>query len=378
MSSAICESTSGSGIPQGEILKNELQELVSRWCDIPVLLEERIKKLDQGIITVEKFYEGERWLSAWLLEIEKLLVSLNVEEIQDEEAKLTKFDDTTVVAEGNSLEDNAALLNKTVKDMDAYKERVAAIEMDAHQIIENAEKSFSSEISYKLDELMKRWKMVEQRAKESYNKIETYIQKREKVLEMVDELTKWLRGLEEELPPKMPINSSAELFQLKAKFQDFKERVDGRTQEFRDVNETGNDLILSFCGKGESVQNMARKFTQLNAKWTEVTDQIYARSKFLKEASHQYGEFRALVAQEMDWLDKLERRLRKSPKSAADAEEISEELDDLENYMRNHPEARLARIQEIGRMLVEGEVTAQSVASDVDTLTNRWSTLSQQ
>lgn len=37
--------------------------------------------------------------------------------------------------------------------------------------------------------------------------------------------------------------------------------------------------------------------------------------------------FTALVAQEMDWLDKLERRLKKSPKSAADAEEISEELD---------------------------------------------------
>jgi len=37
--------------------------------------------------------------------------------------------------------------------------------------------------------------------------------------------------------------------------------------------------------------------------------------------------FSALVAQERDWLDKLEKRLRKSPKSAADAEEISEELD---------------------------------------------------
>lgn len=29
----------------------------------------------------------------------------------------------------------------------------------------------------------------------------------------------------------------------------------------------------------------------------------------------------------MDWLDKLQKRLRKSPKSAADAEEISDELD---------------------------------------------------
>jgi hypothetical protein len=34
----------------------------------------------------------------------------------------------------------------------------------------------------------------------------------------------------------------------------------------------------------------------------------------------------ALIAQENDFLDKLEKRLRKSPKSAADVEEISEEL----------------------------------------------------
>jgi hypothetical protein len=35
----------------------------------------------------------------------------------------------------------------------------------------------------------------------------------------------------------------------------------------------------------------------------------------------------------MDWLDKLEKRLRKSSKSAADAEEISEELDVSLNFL---------------------------------------------
>lgn len=34
-----------------------------------------------------------------------------------------------------------------------------------------------------------------------------------------------------------------------------------------------------------------------------------------------------LIAQETDWMDKLEKQLRRSPKMAADAEEISEELD---------------------------------------------------
>jgi hypothetical protein len=46
--------------------------------------------------------------------------------------------------------------------------------------------------------------------------------------------------------------------------------------------------------------------------------------------------------------------------------------------MRNHQDARLARIQEIGHMLVEGEITSQSVSADVDALCSRWRTLSQQ
>jgi len=44
--------------------------------------------------------------------------------------------------------------------------------------------------------------------------------------------------------------------------------------------------------EGNSVQDVARKFTHLNAKWSDVTDRIYDKFKILKEASHEYGEFR--------------------------------------------------------------------------------------
>lgn len=75
------------------------------------------------------------------------------------------------------------------------------------------------------------------------------------------------------------------------------------------------------------MQELGRRFTLLNARWCEVTDRIFERYKHFQNASHEYGEFRALVAQESDWLDKLEKRLKKSSKNAADAEDISEELD---------------------------------------------------
>lgn len=53
-------------------------------------------------------------------------------------------------------------------------------------------------------------------------------------------------------------------------------------------------------------------------------------------------------------------------------------LKDLENYIRNHPEARLAKIQEIGRHLVDDRIMPQIVQSDVEAITSRWSHMSQQ
>lgn len=109
-----------------------------------------------------------------------------------------------------------------------------------------------------------------------------------------------------------------------------------------------------------------------------MTDRIYERYKHFQNASHEYGEFRALVAQESDWLDKLEKRLRKSSKNAADAEDISEELDDLENYIRNHPDSRFEKLQDIGKQLIDNDIMTQSIKSDVEGLINRWQSLNKQ
>lgn len=53
-------------------------------------------------------------------------------------------------------------------------------------------------------------------------------------------------------------------------------------------------------------------------------------------------------------------------------------LKDLENYIRNHPEARLAKIQDVGRHFVDDGIMSQTVKSDVEAITSRWSHLSQQ
>ncbi len=82
------------------------------------------------------------------------------------------------------------------------------------------------------------------------------------------------------------------------------------------------NLVLSH--QADDVKDRLDKLTQ---RWNEVCGGILERHRALKAASHHYGEFKVLTAQECDWQDKLEKKLLRSTTLAADAEEISEELD---------------------------------------------------
>lgn len=91
----------------------------------------------------------------------------------------------------------------------------------------------------------------------------------------------------------------------------------------------------------------------------------------------EYGEFKTLVAQESDWLERLEKKLRKSANTAADAEEISEELNEIENFLDNHPEERLERIKDLALSLTEKNILISTWQSDAQKLYARWEDLSQ-
>nr|CAD7448133.1 unnamed protein product [Timema bartmani] len=356
----------GPSDAQIERLRNELQDLTARWSDIPVILEERQSKLAQDIKTLRQFSEEAASLESWMREVEVFLQAEQVIPVGDPDTLEAQLE------QSNALQD----------DVKTLQQNVVKLDVTAQKLLENAEPKFANELKTRLDTLTSEWKKVVQDSRSQNAKLKDALDKTKKVLEGVQEFTSWLCKMETEIPTSVDVTSSAELFQLKAKYQLIKDKVDHRTDQFRDLNEKGNDLLLST--EGSSVQELARKFTQLNAKWTEVTDTIYDKYKVLKEASHHFlrwfghGPEMALVAQEMDWLDKLEKKLRKSPKSAADAEEISEELDGLENYIRNHPESRLSKIQEIGRKLVDDVIMPTTIQTDVESITQRWSHLSQQ
>uniref|UniRef100_Q9VDW6-2 Isoform C of Dystrophin, isoforms A/C/F/G/H n=1 Tax=Drosophila melanogaster TaxID=7227 RepID=Q9VDW6-2 len=199
------------------------------------------------------------------------------------------------------------------------------------------------------------------------------------------ETDQWLTDLESNTPKSgiSDIVNSNELFQSKSRFQTLKETCERETTQFRDLNERGGELLLQMDelqdqDRESRYGSLAKQFTRINARWTEVTELVYAKTALLEHISTQLGEFKKFMVSETGYLDKLENKIRNTPENAADAEEIMEELDDLENVLRSHSEEWLDKIQEIGNELIDNEFMADSIRRDIDETVQRWTQLQQQ
>lgn len=155
-----------------------------------------------------------------------------------------------------------------------------------------------------------------------------------KICDKIDDTEKWLDDLEKNIPitANNQLENVNDLFQAKSKFQTLKESCEQMTVKFRELNESGNETLLQgddliHNKRDSNFSQLAKKLTKLSARWNEVTSQIYTRTADLEHVSAQYGELKTLLVSEAGYLDKLDKILRKSPENAADAEEISEELD---------------------------------------------------
>ncbi|KAF3428529.1 hypothetical protein E2986_11233 [Frieseomelitta varia] len=350
-----------SGDCQGQRLKDALQDLITKWSDIPIILEERQQNLLKDIQSLKVFNDELSGLENWLEKSSQYLEELSQDSVSNNI---------------ESMELKLKQIQSFCEDINQTKPQIEKLQISTNRLLENSEPKFANILNNKLEVVSHKWNAIVDGAKSLNDKYEDTLKKNDEIISGIEDFTKWLSTLEKEIPVETKITSSVELFQVRGRYQSLKEKIDKRVEEFRNLNEMGNDKLLS--SEGSSVQELGRRFTFLNARWTDVTDRIYERYRHLQNASHEYGEFRALVAQESDWLDKLDKRLKRSTERAADAEEISEELDDLENYIRNHPELRLEKIQEIGKQLIESNIMTHSIQADVESLTSRWESLNNQ
>jgi DNA repair exonuclease SbcCD ATPase subunit len=297
-----------------EIEIQHIQELGSKYDSIGFKIEDLIEnvKID---LKKEKFYKNLTNIKLSLADLRDWYKQHSntapKEELEKRLKEMREIDETISEAKVACADENAAEWAEWKRDFmqfdESWRDLKEAITTRAD------EKSKSSQKSEKLAEF-------EQRTKE--------------IILKIDETEKWLDELEKNTP--VTVNNELEnvndLFQVKSKFQVLKESCEQMTVKFRELNDAGNETLilgddLIHNKRDSNFSQLAKKLTKLNARWNEVTSQVYARTASLEHLSAQYGELKTLLVSEAGYLDKLDKILRKSPENAADAEEISEELD---------------------------------------------------
>ncbi|XP_055693448.1 dystrophin, isoforms A/C/F/G/H isoform X5 [Lutzomyia longipalpis] len=346
----------------------EASSLSAAWKKIPSAVNEKIIKQNTAIENHNHFQREMDNIQGQMEKIERLL-----------------REDVFILGEHK-------MLKKKSEEYEVHAIEIKKMEIDlisvknfSEIIVKSSQKPHAEHMVQQIHQLSERYTNLIDLFHGNSRKLNQTLSQTENIVTRVRDMEFWLNDLQMNTPKNenCEISNSNELFQIKLKFQSLKETCEQETVKFRELIEAGNEILIQVDDlvqqrTDSKVSYLAKKFTKLNARWNEVTSLVYTRTALLEHISSQLGDFKTLIVQEHGYLDKVEKLLRKSPESAADAEEISEELDDLENCIRNHSEERLEKIQEIGNELVDLQFMAQTITDDVRAVVDRWNLLQHQ
>ncbi|CAG9568434.1 unnamed protein product [Danaus chrysippus] len=337
-------------------MRSSVENLVLRFDDCKTILEQKIDKMEKGISLLGRLEDEQKAVDSWLEGVRRF-----IEEHRD-----------VPLGEIHMLEELLDRSNKFLEEKSEYAARVDDIEQMKRSVLEDCEEAVAKTL--KADTMRKRFDSLTEESLKMNEELRRALEKTERLFRRIDDLETWLGRLRDDMPrdDECGIEDSAQLYQMKMRFQTLKERCDDKTDEFRDLNEDGNEMLLN-----AGAPAVARRLTQLNARWTADTHAVYERYKVLAEAWLEAGELRAWLSAQAAWLDGLQRRLRPDTSRAAraDAEDISDELYDLENYIANRDEARVSRIEAVARQLADAHIMPQWIRNETDTLARRWDEL---
>ena len=334
--------------------EEEAAELVEKMKTVKMELKLREEELESLSSSYQQWREELQGLSLWMKEVE---VFLNAEEaaigdMMTLEAQVKESD--ALQDDVRTLQPNLELINETGSNLIKHCDDC-----------DDGPDSFHQELQDKLSVLNSDWDRTVSAATEQNEKLRLSLSKSTEVVGLVSDLNEFLDQLETELASTEsdPVTAAPQLSQRTFKLLQLREKTEEKSS------------ALDRLSRIDDVGVAAARVLALQDRWSSVTGPVHHNYGKMREATSDYGEFRTLVAQETDWLDRLEKKLRRSSKCAADAEEISEELDDLENCLNNHQADRLERLNLLASGLSSKDILISPVQTEAENLTKKWSHL---
>ena len=334
------------------VTEDEAATFVEKMKKIKVDLKTRETEIDELIQKINQWREDGRSLSLWMSEVKQFLKSEDVLEscepesleAQMREVEALQSDILTIQPNYEHVRDTGLLLISSCDDSD---------------------QDYVSELNTILSNIDTEWQEIQSDSAKHSERLREVLSKTQDTMKSIREINIVLDQIESDLASEpLLVTTPLELSQTTLKLLKMRERATNESGVLDQIN--GDDRFSS---------HLDSEISATQSRWRSVFAPLNKTYEKFKDASDFYGEFKTLIAHEKDWLDRLERKLQ-STRGAADAEEISEELDDLENWLYNHSDERLEKLQDIAVILNNDEdFRLQAVVSEVRSLQEKWVSL---
>ncbi|KAH9492320.1 hypothetical protein Btru_024696 [Bulinus truncatus] len=342
---------------RAKVFQDDLNELNFEWTSVSKTVEQRLAKLEKLITNSKEFQDQMDGLIKWMNEMDVFLHASDPAggDITALQAQLQ---------ESNGVEEDIKTLQTNVKNVNTMWKTFA----------NDSDPAFKAQVEKQVNDLNSRWEKVVDLASKQNQRLTETLGKSQTIYDRIEALNMWLSETKEGLTNKDYSVDNANDLQVKTKkFKSLKAEIDSKKTEVNEVSEEAKTM-LSEAPSG-SLQDLARLLMRLTALWDDVYNRIDLYNKLFQTADFKWNEMRKLLDIERDYLQSLEKRVRKSSATSSDAEDISEELNDVETFLANHSTENKRHIQELAGHLIDNSIMVDTVRKEQEEFLKKYEKL---
>ena len=354
-------------------LSKTVDQLNSKWKTVNDKIKNRIDLINKSLQTFNALEEE-------IISLDKWMDDVNVFLRED-----------IAIGDLETLEQQLEQCNKLQKDIKlTIQSSIDNVNKNASEITKN----FNFKNASKFKEINEKWEKLKNATIDKNNKLKIIIQNSNAIHEMLSQTENWIENAKKEMDSTLQVTGTE--FHSNISFlKSMLNEISAKQRENKSIKSKLDEMNLDQLNTG-SLEELKQRYSCAQQRLGEYEDLISKRITKVKKCQTICGELKRLLMNENDWLDKLAKKLKRSPQLAADAEEISECLDvsfnycvnffisflsflkDLENYIRNKPNERLDRILEINRELIANQMSSEFLDNEVKWVCDRWDQLSRE
>lgn len=343
-------------------MRNDMKQLRTRYQNLNETVVERQVRLDRMVNDLRRFHD----------EYVKTLNLLNRIEtnLQIEHHSSTPFG----ASYGKTLEEQLSNLKQVKYDLESLNSNVSRLNELAQKLLgtPNAHIKFCAKLRSDISDLNEKLNQLKSMQLKKQYSLEEALSKSNKVDSELDDIENWITYKDHEILEDEGVIITEEQFDQRViKYKQIKAEIERKESQVKKALDAGNEMLKSSSNNLANINELARNLNNISTKWTSLNKKIDSKNRLFAQLSDIINELRQLLHQENSWLEKAQQKLNSS-KVGADAEELSEELDSLERFLKAHTHQTKERIGELSAQLVEKNILIQLANSDVKEFLFKW------